>query len=57
MVPDGWGVFMRQGLMQEALVLAKLQDIDVFNALDIMENNTFLQELKFGQGDGHLQVR
>lgn len=44
-----------KGLMQEALVLAKLQDIDVFNALDIMENNTFLQELKFGQGDGHLQ--
>jgi glycylpeptide N-tetradecanoyltransferase len=27
----------------------------VFNALDIMENNEFLKELKFGIGDGQLQ--
>ncbi len=28
---------------------------DVFNALDLMENQTFLNELKFGKGDGSLQ--
>ena len=28
---------------------------DVFNALDLMENKEFLEELKFGQGDGNLQ--
>jgi hypothetical protein len=44
-------------LMREALVLAKTRDVDVFNALDVMENLTFLPDLKFGPGDGHLQVR
>ncbi|KAK9395695.1 Glycylpeptide N-tetradecanoyltransferase [Crotalus adamanteus] len=28
---------------------------DVFNALDLMENKTFLEMLKFGIGDGYLQ--
>eukprot|EP00906_Rhabdomonas_costata_P022885 RCo032951 len=42
-------------LMTDALVLAKQREFDVFNALDIMENMKFLKELKFGQGDGHLQ--
>lgn len=28
---------------------------DVFNALDLMENKTFLEKLKFGVGDGNLQ--
>nr|CAD7431898.1 unnamed protein product [Timema monikensis] len=28
---------------------------DVFNALDLMENKEFLEELKFGIGDGNLQ--
>lgn len=28
---------------------------DVFNALDLMENKTFLEKLKFGIGDGNLQ--
>lgn len=27
---------------------------DVFNALDVMDNKTFLEELKFGVGDGNL---
>lgn len=27
---------------------------DVFNALDLMENKTFLEKLKFGIGDGNL---
>jgi len=29
--------------------------MDVFNALDLMENGTFLKDLKFGIGDGNLQ--
>jgi len=42
-------------LMKDALILAKKNNFDVFNALDIMENEKFLQELKFGIGDGMLQ--
>ncbi|KAK8729301.1 hypothetical protein OTU49_008752, partial [Cherax quadricarinatus] len=42
-------------LMKDALVTAKNSDYDVFNALDLMENSEFLEELKFGQGDGNLQ--
>ncbi len=41
--------------MGDALVLAKNLDFDVFNALDVMENATFLETLKFGRGDGNLQ--
>ncbi|CAM6085120.1 unnamed protein product [Calypogeia fissa] len=41
-------------LMNDALVMAKTKDYDVFNALDIMQNEPFLKELKFGAGDGHL---
>jgi glycylpeptide N-tetradecanoyltransferase len=29
--------------------------MDVFNALDLMDNQEFLEELKFGIGDGNLQ--
>ncbi|KAL8161001.1 hypothetical protein V2J09_012490 [Rumex salicifolius] len=39
-------------LMNDALIVAKKQDYDVFNALDVMENESFLKELKFGPGDG-----
>lgn len=42
-------------LMREALILANQTGVDVFNALNLMENNTFLEELKFGKGDGNLQ--
>ena len=42
-------------LMQDALILAKTHHFDVFNALDILDNEAFLKELKFGIGDGHLQ--
>ena len=42
-------------LMNDALVLAKRQDFDVFNALDILHNEQYLKELKFGIGDGALQ--
>uniref|UniRef100_A0AC34FRT4 Glycylpeptide N-tetradecanoyltransferase n=1 Tax=Panagrolaimus sp. ES5 TaxID=591445 RepID=A0AC34FRT4_9BILA len=42
-------------LMQDALIMAKKASFDVFNALDIMENEAILKELKFGIGDGFLQ--
>lgn len=42
-------------LMQDALIVAHSQGYDVFNALDLMENQSFLKELKFGIGDGSLQ--
>lgn len=42
-------------LMQDALISAKNDGFDVFNALDLMENKTFLDPLKFGIGDGNLQ--
>lgn len=41
-------------LMRNALIIAKQKDFDVFNALDILENEKFLKELKFGIGDGNL---
>ncbi|XP_057866127.1 glycylpeptide N-tetradecanoyltransferase 1 [Cryptomeria japonica] len=41
-------------LMNDALIVAKQKDYDVFNALDIMQNESFLKELKFGPGDGQL---
>ena len=44
-----------ESLMNDALILAKNTGSDVFNALDLMENATFLEELKFGKGDGMLQ--
>ncbi|KMZ72162.1 Glycylpeptide N-tetradecanoyltransferase 1 [Zostera marina] len=41
-------------LMNDALIIAKKMDYDVFNALDLMHNGSFLKELKFGPGDGQL---
>uniref|UniRef100_A0A1D1Z667 Glycylpeptide N-tetradecanoyltransferase n=1 Tax=Anthurium amnicola TaxID=1678845 RepID=A0A1D1Z667_9ARAE len=41
-------------LMHDTLIVAKQKDYDVFNALDVMHNETFLKELKFGPGDGQL---
>jgi glycylpeptide N-tetradecanoyltransferase len=43
--------------MGDALILAKQRDFDVFNALDLMENEpeAILSALKFGIGDGNLQ--
>ncbi|XP_044462098.1 glycylpeptide N-tetradecanoyltransferase 1 [Mangifera indica] len=41
-------------LMNDALIVARQKDFDVFNALDVMHNETFLKELKFGPGDGQL---
>lgn len=43
-------------LLTYSLLLAAVQKgFDVFNALDLMENKTFLEKLKFGIGDGNLQ--
>lgn len=41
-------------LMNDSLIMAKNKGYDVFNALDVMENESFLKELKFGPGDGQL---
>lgn len=42
-------------LMRDCLILAKNEGHDVFNALNLMENDRFLEDLKFGMGDGNLQ--
>lgn len=42
-------------LLHDCLIQAKNEGADVFNALDLMENQTFLKDLKFGMGDGYLQ--
>jgi glycylpeptide N-tetradecanoyltransferase len=42
-------------LMKDALILANSTGSDVFNALNLMENDKYLEELKFGKGDGNLQ--
>lgn len=41
-------------LMTDALILAHNKGYDVFNALDLLENSSFLKDLKFGIGDGSL---
>ena len=41
-------------LLKNALILAKRADFDVFNALDILDNDGLLKDLKFGIGDGNL---
>ncbi|KAL4913434.1 acyl-CoA N-acyltransferase [Aspergillus aurantiobrunneus] len=43
-----------QMLMSDALILAKKSEFDVFNALTSHHNPLFLEQLKFGAGDGQL---
>ncbi|KAF8623496.1 hypothetical protein AX15_006279 [Amanita polypyramis BW_CC] len=43
-----------QSLIGDALVVAKGADFDVFNALTLMDNVSFLKDLKFAEGDGFL---
>ncbi|KAI9031224.1 acyl-CoA N-acyltransferase [Hyaloraphidium curvatum] len=43
-----------QELVRSGLIEAKNRNFDVFNCLDLMDNQTFLEELKFGKGDGTL---
>ncbi|KAK4227311.1 acyl-CoA N-acyltransferase [Podospora fimiseda] len=41
-------------LMADALILAKKEKFDVFNALSLMDNSLFLEQQKYGPGDGQL---
>ncbi|KAL1965909.1 hypothetical protein VTN77DRAFT_5042 [Rasamsonia byssochlamydoides] len=41
-------------LINDALILAKKAKFDVFNALTLHDNPLFLEQLKFGAGDGQL---
>ncbi|CAM1504682.1 Fc.00g022730.m01.CDS01 [Cosmosporella sp. VM-42] len=41
-------------LVHDALILAKRFKFDVFNALSLMDNGLFLEQQKFGGGDGQL---
>ncbi|PVH97635.1 glycylpeptide N-tetradecanoyltransferas-like protein [Periconia macrospinosa] len=41
-------------LIKDALILAKKADFDVFNALTLLDNPYFLEEQRFGAGDGSL---
>ncbi|KAL5039487.1 glycylpeptide N-tetradecanoyltransferase [Batrachochytrium dendrobatidis] len=43
-----------QLLINDALILAKKAGFDVFNCLEFMDNHLFLEELKFGKGNGDL---
>ena len=42
-------------LIKNALILAKNNGFDVYNCLNIMENQTIFTDLLFGQGDGTLK--
>ncbi|KAI9209853.1 Myristoyl-CoA:protein N-myristoyltransferase, N-terminal domain-containing protein [Polychytrium aggregatum] len=44
----------KQALIKDALIMARDHGYDVFNCLDLMGNMSFLEELKFGKGDGNL---
>lgn len=41
-------------LVNDALIIAKRHKFDVFNALTLMDNALFLEQQKFGAGDGQL---
>ncbi|KAG2387699.1 hypothetical protein C9374_001293 [Naegleria lovaniensis] len=43
-----------ESLMKSALIEAQNRDFDVFNCVNIMDNQQFLDKLKFGTGDGYL---
>jgi glycylpeptide N-tetradecanoyltransferase len=49
------GPFSCTDVMRDTLIIAKQDDADVFNCLDLMHNSEFLDTLKFGKGDGTLQ--
>ena len=42
-------------LMRDALVLARRNGADVFNALNVQGNGPIFEPLRFGVGDGNLQ--
>jgi glycylpeptide N-tetradecanoyltransferase len=44
-----------EDLMKDLLIFARNEGADVFNALDLMENDPTFTQLQFGAGDGFLQ--
>ncbi|EOA28715.1 hypothetical protein CARUB_v10024943mg [Capsella rubella] len=42
-------------LMNDALIVSKQKGFDVFYALDVMHNESFVKELKFYRGDSQMQ--
>ena len=44
-----------ENLMTDCLILAKKNNFDVFNALDLMDNHSFFEKLKFKIGNGNLK--
>jgi glycylpeptide N-tetradecanoyltransferase len=42
-------------LIKNALIMAKIKGFDVYNTLNIMDNQTILNDLLFGMGDGTLK--
>lgn len=49
------GQYTIKDLIRNALILAKQQNFDVYNALNIMENEGTFNDLLFGRGDGSLK--
>ena len=45
---------MLRNMVNDAMICAKNVGSDVFNCLNIMRNETFLDDLKFNAGDGDL---
>ncbi|XP_046888726.1 glycylpeptide N-tetradecanoyltransferase 1-like isoform X1 [Hypomesus transpacificus] len=41
-------------LIEDTLVLAKAKEFDLFTTLDVMDNSSFLEKLKFHRGDRNL---
>ena len=44
-----------EDLIKDVLIIAKKNEFDVFNCLDLMDNKKFIEPLLFGQGDGTLR--
>lgn len=53
--PAGWVISSTKLMTPLSCRVSTQKGFDVFNALDLMENKTFLEKLKFGIGDGNLQ--
>jgi glycylpeptide N-tetradecanoyltransferase len=44
----------REELIRNALIVARDQEADVFNCLNLQDNQEFIENLRFGRGDGNL---
>jgi glycylpeptide N-tetradecanoyltransferase len=49
------GQYSMKELMRNALILAKQLNFDVYNALNVMDNEPVFDDLLFGKGDGSLK--